>query len=154
MPNTTRKTLYEKIFSELSNDATLKSYVKKFSRALANDVTKMSWPCIVFGWAGDSLSPLTIGMTGGKDFYEYNFLIEIYVYGLADDFVIIGQGANKGILDIIEDVENVVLWNRFDNLITKPAQITRVTPVGTQIGSNFYYSAELILTCTDYRTRS
>jgi hypothetical protein len=154
MANTTTKQLYDAIFTALSTDATLLSYIKQFSRKLAVDTSKISFPLIMFALIDEGISPLTVGLPGGRDTYEYNFAIDVYIRSFADDFVIEGSATEKGMLAIIEDILNVVSYKKFGNIIVYPSRVERISYIAPSVGDNFSMGAAIDLKCTDLRYRA
>jgi hypothetical protein len=154
MANTTTLQLYNAIFTALSTDATLKSYIKQFSRKLALAQAHVSFPVILFGLENEGITPLTVGLPGGRDQYEYIFSITVFIRSFADDFVIEGSATEKGMLAIIEDILNVVSYKRFGEIILYPSRVENITYVAPSVGDNFTLGAGIELKCTDLRYRA
>ena len=105
--------IYDAIWDALTDDATLKAYVREYRR----DVGLMtSSPFLGLTFTGETAEPETLGGAGGTDKHDFRFVVDVKISSKVPADIIDGDGKHPGIHQFAEDVRSALLYRRFDGL--------------------------------------
>ena len=134
------KTLLQRLQSTLQTNATLSAYVKK-----VEVVAPRTLPAInVADTPYIGIAPVNSPERWFANQKEVSHIIEVYavIYLQIEETAILGSAQDKGILDLVTDIDSAVRNNSFAsgnvNYLSKPCEITGTEYVTAGYGDNIY----------------
>jgi hypothetical protein len=115
------------IYSVISNDATLKAYVKQFTKG-GIDKNFLQYPFVNVGRIEAGIEETGIGGIGAGGYATISVAIECATRSAVPEDAYYGNAGRgeKGILQLLDDIRALCRANTFNCTFTHPAQIVRV----------------------------
>jgi hypothetical protein len=137
----------QKIYTAISTDAGLMSYMKEFSMGGLREVTRLRFPFVNVGYIEDMPEAQTIGPNSRGDLSVFSISITFGTKSTIPEMAYYGDDVNsiKGILHMCDDLRTLCINNFFDGAFSQPSRVRSVRTDYLKSSADWVWVGEMIV---------